>query len=290
MNDPLFSVIIPVYNRAVVLRRAIDSVLSQTFVQFELIIVNDGSTDSTKKIIMSYSDPRIRFFESPNCGVSHARNIGICNAKAPYIALLDSDDSWLPEKLALDAAFAEQHSELLIYQSDEYWIRNGKQVNKRKIHQKRSGYIFPESLRLCMISPSSVVIHRSLFDEVGLFDERMCVCEDYDLWLRITRKYPVGLIPAKTITKYGGHPDQLSRSVSAIDRYRVFAILKLLHEQRLTEAQRTCAVEELRRKSAILSEGAQKRGNDALVAYLRYMMRAVTEGSRLPDGLFLLEE
>ncbi|MFW5808083.1 MAG: glycosyltransferase family 2 protein [Spirochaetota bacterium] len=290
MDDLFFSVIIPVFNREAVIARAVESVLSQTFVHYELIIVNDGSTDRTKNVIMSYSDSKIILIESLNRGVSHARNLGIRQSSGQYCTFLDSDDQWLPHKLERDAVFIRDNPGILIHQSDEYWVRNGMRVNKKRYHEKVSGDIFAESLVMCMISPSSVVMHRSLFTVAGLFDERMKVCEDYDLWLRITKDYPVGLIPEKTIVKYGGHPDQLSRSVDAIDRYRVYSLTKLIMSGKLPPEKQHLAEAELARKCGILKAGAKKRLNAELYEKASAILNALGKDSTLPDATSLLEE
>ncbi|MBU0650624.1 glycosyltransferase, partial [bacterium] len=121
-----------------------------------------------------------------NSGVSSARNKGILLSKGKYLAFLDSDDEWKKNKLKKQIEFFKENPALKICQTDEEWIRNGKWINQKKIHQKKSGWIFEPSLELCLISPSSVIIHKDIFDHIGLFDETLMACEDYDLWLRIT--------------------------------------------------------------------------------------------------------
>jgi len=187
---PLVSVIIPTYNRALYLKEAIDSVLSQDFCDFELIVVDDGSTDATSDIIDSYNGA-FRYICQRHRGVSAARNTGISHAKGTFVAFLDSDDLWLPKKLSAQVDFFREHPEALICQTEEIWIRNGTRVNSKKRHKKYSGDIFEKALPLCIVSPSAVMIKKNLFDLVGLFDESLPVCEDYDLWLRISARYPV---------------------------------------------------------------------------------------------------
>ena len=226
MKPPLVSVIIPTYNRADWLTEAIDSVLAQSYPSCELIIVDDGSTDRTRELIAGYKQP-LHYLYQPNQGVSSARNLGIRSATGQYIALLDSDDLWLPQKVEQQVAIMEQCPELQLCHTEEIWIRRGVRVNPKKKHQKYGGYIFPYCLPLCVISPSSAMIRRSLFDEIGYFDETLPACEDYDLWLRITKTYPVYFIDTPLIVKRGGHEDQLSRKHWGIDRFRIQALEKI---------------------------------------------------------------
>jgi glycosyltransferase involved in cell wall biosynthesis len=252
------SVIIPTYNRAELLREAIESVLAQTYQDFELLVVDDGSTDQTCELVAEYGE-RITYIFQKNRGVSSARNLGIRSATAGLIAFLDADDLWLPKKLEQQVAIMEHHPDLQLCHTEEIWIRRGVRVNPKKKHQKYSGFIFQYCLPLCVISPSSVMIRRTLFAKVGYFDERLLACEDYDLWLRITKDYPVYFIEAPLLIKRGGHPDQLSRKYWGIDRFRIQALEKLLQTGNLTAEQRAQTLQELRRKCQIVAKGCLKR-------------------------------
>jgi glycosyltransferase involved in cell wall biosynthesis len=258
ITDPLVSVIIPTYNRAWIVRDAIDSVLGQTYADFELIVVDDGSTDRTPQILDAYGD-RLRVIRQANQGVSAARNRGIGDSSGPLIALLDSDDIWLPEKLAVQVDFFKRYPAALICQTEEIWIRNGLRVNPGKRHRKPSGMIFERSLELCLVSPSAVMARRELLGEVGLFDENLPACEDYDLWLRVGCRFPVHLIDKPLTIKRGGHEDQLSRQ-SSLDRYRIRSLVKLIEAGRLTLIQRNSAVIALRKKCTVFANGCLKRG------------------------------
>jgi len=257
---PLVSIVIPCYNRAWILKEAIESVLSQKFHDFELIVVDDGSTDETHELLKSYD--QIRTIRQEHRGVSAARNAGIVHANGELIAFLDSDDIWLPEKLSAQVAFYEKHPAALICQTEEIWLRNGTRANPKNRHKKRSGMIFEDSLELCLISPSAVMMRRSLFDEVGLYDESMPACEDYDLWLRTTCRFPVYLIATPLVIKRGGHEDQLSRS-PGLDRFRIYALHKILESPPkggLSETQYAAAIDVLSKKCAIYAAGCSKRG------------------------------
>ena len=252
------SVVIPTFNRGWALGRAIDSVLAQTCHDFELIVVDDGSIDESQELLHSYGSA-IKVIRQGNAGVSSARNRGVRSARGELIAFLDSDDYWLPGKLKTQIDFFDSNPETVICQTEEIWIRNGKRVNPKKVHQKPSGRIFKASLALCLVSPSAVMLRKSLFNTIGGFDETLPACEDYDLWLRISSRYPVHLIETPLIIKTGGHPDQLSR-MPGLDRYRIKAIEKLLSTKGLTESRRAAAITTLRQKAAIYAGGCRKRG------------------------------
>jgi len=254
----MVSVIIPTYNRGWVLREAVDSVLAQDFKDFELIVVDDGSTDNTRQILESYDQDLIVLRQS-NKGVSAARNRGIAAARGRLVAFLDSDDLWLPRKLSSQVDFFNSNPAALINQTEEIWIRNGVRVNPKTRHHKFAGMIFEKSLALCLVSPSAVMMKRSLFDEVGLFDEDLPACEDYDLWLRISWRYPVHLIETPLIIKRGGHADQLSQA-PGLDRFRIRALKKIIESNQLTEAQHLSTVMVLKEKCKIYADGCLKRG------------------------------
>jgi glycosyltransferase involved in cell wall biosynthesis len=254
------SVIIPAYNRAPWLGPAINSVLDQTFQDTEIIVVDDGSTDGTAVLLSGYGSKIRPLYHNENRGVSAARNTGIRGSTGPLIAFLDSDDRWLPEKLAIQAGFFQDNPDAVACQTEEIWIRNGRRVNPGKRHLKPTGDIFKPSLRLCLVSPSAVMLKRSLLEEVGLFDEGLPACEDYDLWLRIASRHPVHLIREYLVVKTGGHRDQLSARFRGMDRFRIQAIVKLLQAGTLNHLQTEAALKELKRKCLVYGNGCKKRG------------------------------
>lgn len=258
MESPLVSVVIPVYNRAEKVKAAIDSVLGQDYDHIEIIVVDDGSSDGTPCVLDAYGG-RIVTAGQENRGVSAARNTGIRMARGEYIAFLDSDDIWLPEKISRQIQYMQERPGLLICQTEEIWIRNGVRVNPRNIHKKIGGMIFEPSLALCLISPSSVMMRRSLLDVVGLFDEKLPACEDYDLWLRVSCRHEIGLLPEYLVVKHGGHDDQLSKT-PLLDKYRICAIRKIVGSGLLSERQERAAKEMLRKKCGIYAGGCEKRG------------------------------
>ena len=264
-KNPEVSVILPTYNRGWILKEAIDSVLAQDFKDFELIVVDDGSTDNTRQILDSYDQDLIVLRQS-NRGVSAARNRGIAAAAGRLVAFLDSDDLWLPRKLSRQVDFFNSNPAALINQTEEIWIRNGVRVNPRTRHHKFSGMIFEQSLALCLVSPSAVMVKRSLFNEVGLFDEDLPACEDYDLWLRISWRYPVHLIETPLIIKRGGHADQLSKA-PGLDQFRIKALKKVIESGQLEQKSYRAAVRTLQEKCTIFAGGCRKRGKDAEAQY-----------------------
>ena len=251
--------IIPTFNRGYCLAESIQSVLDQNFSDFELIVVDDGSTDNTAEVIEQFSGiHKIRI--KKNRGVSFARNLAIKQARGEWIAFLDSDDLWERDKLAIQMSWVECNPDYHAVYTDEIWIRNGVRVNAMKKHRKYSGDIFRHCLPLCIVSPSSVLLRNELLNKFGGFDESMPVCEDYDLWLRISMSFPFHFIEEKLIVKRGGHEDQLSRKFWGMDRWRVHSLKKLLQENQMNEEQRGLVMEMLVEKCNILACGYEKRG------------------------------
>ena len=266
----LTSVIIPTYNRRPMLCEAVESVLEQSDKDFELIVVDDGSEDGTAEKMGQYGS-RLRLLSQSRRGVAAARNTGVRSSTGKYLAFLDSDDLWKEKKLEIQVAFMESHPEVEICQTEEVWIRNGLRVNPKLRHRKSSGDIFRPSLDLCLVSPSAVMMRRELFEQVGGFDEAFTVCEDYDLWLRVSIDHPIPLIVEPLVIKRGGHADQLSRSTWGLDRFRVLALQKLLRSG-LHGERRRWVLEVLAKKIAILSKGARKRGReDEALGYERIL-------------------
>ncbi len=263
---PLISVIIPTYNRLATLPRALNSIAEQVFTDYEIIVVDDGSTDNTQSWLQQHY-PNIKYYYQQQQGVSCARNKGITCAQGKWIALLDSDDTWHPEKL-LDQLKTINKTNHLICHTNEIWIRNGVRVNPMQKHQKYDGDIYHHCLPRCCISPSSVLIHRDVFKHCGMFDQSLPACEDYDLWLRICARYPVSLIRSALTTKYGGHQDQLSSKYWGMNRFRVRALHKILSQDILTISQQEATRHMLLTKLHILKNGAIKHGNRQLLEEL----------------------
>ena len=251
------SVVIPTYNRADFVREAITSVLQQDYPDIELIVVDDGSRDGTAAVVSEFA-PAVQYLWQENRGVSAARNRGVAASTGDLIAFLDSDDLWLPNKVSAQVAYFEAQAEAQACHTDEIWIRRGVRVNERHIHRKQGGWQFLASLPRCLISPSAVMMRRTLWDRLGGFDESLPACEDYDLWLRLTAVVPVGFLPERLVIKRGGHADQLSRRTPVLDRYRIKALEKALAAP-LPAEHRRAVLEQLVARCRIVAQGAKKR-------------------------------
>ena len=251
------STVIPTYDRADFVREAMTSVLRQDYPDIELIVVDDGSRDGTAAVVKAF-EPAVRYVWQENRGVSAARNRGVAASTGDLIAFLDSDDLWLPHKVSAQVAYFEAHTEAQTCHTDEVWIRRGVRVNERRMHRKQGGWQFLTSLPRCLISPSAIMMRRTLWDQLGGFDESLPACEDYDLWLRLTAVVPVGFLPERLVVKRGGHADQLSCRIPALDRYRVKALEKALATP-LPGEHRRAVLEQLVAKCRIVAQGARKR-------------------------------
>ena len=183
--EKFISVIIPTYNRAQRLKKAIDSVLAQSHRNFELILVDDGSDDNTAELIDKYNAD-IVYIRQENRGPAAARNRGIEKAHHNLLAFLDSDDWFAENKLETQIEAMDQNPSYLISHTDEIWYRNGQLLNQKLKHKKNSGDIFGQSLELCAVGMSTIMIRKEIFERYGLFDEEYPCCEDYEFWLRIS--------------------------------------------------------------------------------------------------------
>ncbi len=272
----MISVIIPTFNRAVLLAEAVSSVLDQKDLaqKMEVIVVDDGSTDNTARALAPLAG-KIDYIRREHGGVSAARNLGILHSHGEWIAFLDSDDLWLPQKLGRQMKFFSDNPDLFICQTQEVWIRNGSRINPRKYHKKPAGNCFSLLLQRCLVSPSAVVIHKKVLDFSGLFDESLPACEDYDLWLRIGCRFPLGLVDAPLVIKRGGHSDQLSATTGNLDRYRIEAIVKSLASGRLSADQVEAAKKSLYEKCGVYCNGCRKHQNFSEAARIEALVGRV---------------
>jgi len=274
MKNPFFSIVIPTYNRAKFLRIAIESVLKQTFGNYELIIIDDGSTDTTKAMIQNLyaNNKKLGYFYQKNQGVSKARNQGIAQSRGEFIAFLDSDDRFCRQKLEISHAYIKNNPQYKIFHTQEIWYHNGTILNQKHYQQKPTGLIFPNALRLCCVGLSTALINHQLFNEVGCFDENLPVCEDYDFWLRTTFKNEVFLIPHWLTIKEGGREDQLSKKYTAMDKFRIKSLIKILESGLLNNTDYNLAHTELKNKCSIYIQGALKRGKNNEIKNYRNMV------------------
>lgn len=267
-RSPSVSVVIPTYNRAEQTCRAVRSVLEGTLLPDQVLVIDDGSTDDTAVRVRALGEDLVDVIvNKQNSGVASARNMGLEMARNRWIALLDSDDVWLPHHLETLAGHIVANPEIRVVQGLERWYRNGVRVNSRNVHQPQHGDIFELSLQRCLVSSSAVLLDRDMVIDAGGYDERMPVCEDYDLWLRLARNHRFGLVEKETISKDGPRSDQLSRKYWGMDRFRVFSMVKLLSEG-LPEHQAEATRQICLTKLGYLAGGARRRGrNEAATAY-----------------------
>lgn len=258
------SVVIPTLNRCLLLKRAIDSVLNQSVSPNEVIVIDNGSSDETINMI-STNYPDIIFLTEEKIGVSASRNQGIKKSNSEWVAFLDSDDVWEPFKLEKQLTFNNRFkTNFRFIHTNETWIRNGKFLNQMKKHEKSGGDLFKNCLKLCCISPSSSMIKKEVFKDYGFFDEELQVCEDYDMWVRITAKENVGYLSEPLVIKYGGHADQLSKKYWGMDRFRIKSLEKNINSNWFSKDQNKYAYETLIKKLQIVLSGAKNRNNTEL--------------------------
>jgi len=262
VQKPFFSVIIPTYNRRNYLKIAIESILAQDFKSYELIIVDDGSKDGTDAYLKQLGyDKYCRYVYQENKGPAAARNSGIRKAKGEYICFLDSDDRFVHYKLSVAHEYIQEHPDYRIFHTEELWYRDGSYLAQKECHAKPEGHCFEQALSLCCVSLSTAVVHQSVFDTVGMFDETFHSCEDYDFWLRALQMFPIKLIPQYLTIKDGGRKDQQSQKYFGMDRFRVAAIQKVLPT--LDDTLKEKALHELITKGTIYAKGARKRGKQS---------------------------
>lgn len=258
--EKFVSIIIPTYNRAHCLQKAIDSVLSQTHPYFELIVVDDGSEDNTANLVENYNSD-IVFIRQANKGPAAARNRGVQAARYGLLAFLDSDDWFAENKLEVQIRAMQEKPAYLISHTQEIWYRKGRIMNQKKRHRKNSGDIFNQSLELCAVGMSTVLMHRKIFERFGLFDEEFPCCEDYEFWLRVSAEQEFLLVDQPLTLKDGGRDDQLSSLYrQGMDKFRIQAIMKMLAAGSLNEVQKEAAISELQRKCMIYGTGCIKHG------------------------------
>ena len=259
----MIDIIIPFYNRKNLIQKAIQSVKNQTFQDWFLWLIDDGSTDGgIKSLEQELQSKKIKVISlKENKGVSFARNRGLELSQSKWVAFLDSDDEWSDQKLEKQIQYADKNPDKALIHCNETWIKDGLPLSQKKKHKKQGGRIFIPSTKICCISPSAALIKRSLFEELGSFREDFPVCEDYELWLRITSRYEVGFLEEVLVTKYGGHKDQLSKAYPAMDYWRVQALKKFVSDKNLSQKEKIQVKSVLSEKCKILLKGYKKYNN-----------------------------
>lgn len=269
MQPSEVTVIIPTFNRVSSCLEAVKSVLAQTVSPAQIIVVDDGSSDDLTPIVTLLSENGGMLIQRPRSGVSAARNAGVARARTKWVAFLDSDDLWLPKKLERQIALHQENPDLVYSQTAERWLRNGVELRQRPFQAPARGDCFSRLLEICCISTSALIIRKDVLVCENGFDVTFPVCEDYDLWLRLSARYPIGLVDEALVIKNRGRGDHLSESIEALDRFRVRALVGILRRKLSTE-NRILATKALNEKLSILELGAKKRDlRDDLERYRR---------------------
>ncbi|QDV39707.1 glycosyltransferase family 2 protein [Tautonia plasticadhaerens] len=226
------SVIIPTYNSGSFVTAAVESALGQSVQPFEIIVIDDGSTDATSHVLKPYMGS-IRYYQQPNAGLSAARNRGIAAAMGDLIAFLDADDIWLPNKLALQMETLEKHPEAALVHSDVYFWDNetGERAIRNKMRHGYTGRCYHQFFRRNAVCPSTVLVRRECLDRIGGFDEqiRRPTTQDYDLWWRIARRYDLAYLDRPTVL-YRLHSGNASKQTLMMVEDELYVVLKALSE------------------------------------------------------------
>ena len=237
--SPLVSILTPVYKGEHFISNAIESVLAQTYPNFELLIVNDGSPDESADVIRPYLvDPRIRYFEQPNAGVAAARNCALAHASGKYVGFLDQDDLWLKDKLAFQVEFMEAHPDVaLVHTFQEYVDESGGEVDTDFINvEPVSGNCFPQLFEKNRIAVLTVLVRRAAILEVGGLNSHAARADDYELWLQISLRYPIGFLD-KVVARYRVHNANASHDAMQMTEAELIVINSILSQRELVESQ-----------------------------------------------------
>ncbi len=301
-NGSAVSVVIPVYDRPELLAEAVASVLAQTIVPLEIVVVDDGSSvpvDATtlaeaardlmergwtvqgligRSSAAPHADgfaaagrasadepqPELIVVRLPHSGFpGKARNAGVEAARGGLIAFLDSDDLWMPARLERQLACLKAKAGTRLVHTRELWLREGREVSQSGQVHARLGDVFADSLRKCVIGPSTVLIEKSLLAELGGFREDIEVAEDYELWIRLAAREMVGYVDEKLVVKRAGGWDQLSEKYGMIEGFRIAALEAIVASSALPPSRMEAARAELSRKYRVFAAGARKRGRNA---------------------------
>ncbi|AMK75093.1 MULTISPECIES: glycosyltransferase family 2 protein [Methylomonas] len=231
--QPRVTVIMPTYNRKKFIGEAIQSVLDQSFQDFELIVVDDGSTDQTSEVVQAFVSEKIKYIYQSNCGRSNARNRALSLARGYYIAFLDSDDLYLPEKLALQIDYMDTHPDIGMIYTSAYCINESGERIKDKYDAVVSGWIYEHIAFFVPVTITlpTVMVRKQVFDKAGVFDEKMDRFEDTDMWRRISKHFQINGLDQQTCL-LRTHQDNglLAQDPSAIGRSLNFYVKKINEE------------------------------------------------------------
>ncbi len=275
-----FSVIIPLYNNELGISSTIQSVRNQTFRSFELIVINDGSTDNGLKIVESIKDNRLLVINQKNGGVSSARNTGIKAAKGDFIAFLDAGDLWEPKYLQTMKRLIDDFPEASFF-GCQFGIKKGNRIEiANGIHKKR-GYIknyFKEAFEVPLVSSSSIIIQKSCFDKIGLFNTKYSRGEDLDVWSRLARKFRLAFEPTLLSYYVQDSEDRASKKTGRFNNYYLeYKLFSLAVEERNYFTNKACTVflEFLKNKKFVEAIKFVKEFNFSFVFILIRCMKLV---------------
>jgi len=225
-NQPFVTVVIPAYNAEATIRETINSVLNQTLNNFELFVIDDGSTDATRAIVAEFADPRVHGFSFDHAGPSSARNRGIERASGEFVAFLDADDLWLPDKLLDQTKILLQQPKTALVYSWTDCIDEGGRFLRHGSHVRAEGKVYEQLLSRNFIDNGSApMVRRCAFEEVGPFDENYRAGEDWDMWLRLAHRYPFSFVPSVQVL-YRVHGNSL---VSKVEQ-QLECVIAVLHK------------------------------------------------------------
>lgn len=258
--------VLPVRDRAALLAEAMQSILAGKTRPRELIVVvnskgpaREADLGAARAAADQAGDVIVRILTEERPGPAAARNRGWRAAAASWISFLDSDDLWAPEKLAAQLRFLARRPHLDACHTGERWLKHGRELSQPRRLAPRSGAFLYDAFETCLISCSSILLRRSLLETLGGFDETFPVCEDFELWLRLLARTPVGLVPEPLTIKRSGDWAQLSQSRHSMDAWRIRAILKFAAATPLDGRALAAARNSVERKLRILQQGADKR-------------------------------
>lgn len=217
----MFSIVVPLYNKECSIERTIQSVLQQSFLEFEILVVNDGSTDASASVVEKITDKRLRLIQQANKGVSASRNKGIKEAKYEWIAFLDGDDIWNEQYLESMKKLIEDFPKASFFGCQYAKVFDDEMVITNECHQER-GYIkdfFKATLKANLVTASTIVVNKNCFEEVGFFNTKYSRGEDLDMWIRLSEKFTLAFEPTLLAYYYQDTENRTSQNVKPLKEY-----------------------------------------------------------------------
>ena len=279
MSNPLISVIIPTYNNAEIIKETIESALNQTFKDFEIIVINDGSTDNSADVLRPYiNSGKIIYLEQDNSGPTMARNRGIETSRGKYIAFLDNDDLWMPTKLEKQVDFLNRNEDYGMAYTDAYEFRGSKILKSSKLTSNdismMTGMIFEHLMNGCFIFMSTVVVRKSVLEDMGYFDPNVgFTCNDWELWLRISKKYKIKFID-EILIGYRRHSGNITNDTDLLTSHLLSFVNNVLTDPSLEaryKERRSFMIGKIYSRAGwdYLMAGKRKKARSAFLNYIK---------------------